>query len=276
MKLVAIQLTSGADWPANRAAIAAQLAALPPQRPCLVLLPENAACLGRPADYAALAEPLGEGPVQAQLAQWAREFGIWLVMGAMPIQSDCPRPYTSSLVYDDQGVRRGHYHKIHLFDVDVPDGHGRYRESDSFSAGSEPVVVSSPFGGLGLSICYDVRFPELYRRLRQAGADILLVPAAFTQVTGQAHWLPLLQARAIENQCLVLAANQWGHHGGDRHTWGHSLILDGWGQLLACRAEGVGQVVADLPLDQLADIRRRMPVLQHARLLPGQRDESCC
>ena len=272
MIVVAIQLTSQADWQNNRQAIVAQLEQLPAERPCLVLLPENFACLGSVADYHAIAEPLAEGPIQQQLAQWAREYGIWLVAGSLPIRSaDAAesRVHTSSLVYSDAGILQGHYHKLHLFDVDVADGHGSYRESARFVAGEAWQVVASPFGTLGLSICYDLRFPELYRQLRMAGAEILLVPAAFTRVTGQAHWLPLLRARAIENQCYVVAANQCGQHGGSRQTWGHSVIIDPWGQVLAEAAEIPGLIHSKLDRSHLEQIRLDMPVMRHARLRHG-------
>ena len=272
MKLVAIQLNSGAEWWHNRREIAALLAALPAERPCLVLLPENFACLGAVSDYHALAEPLGQGPIQHQLSAWAREYGIWLVAGSLPICSSDPsevRVHTTSLVYDEDGRLQGHYHKLHLFDVQVADGHGSYRESASFVAGDDWQVVESPLGRLGLSICYDLRFPELYRRLRVAGAEILLVPAAFTKVTGEAHWLPLLRARAIENQCYVVAANQCGHHGGSRQTWGHSVIIDPWGVVLAEAADKPDLIQAKLERSLLEQIRADMPVMGHARLRHG-------
>lgn len=273
MKLVAVQLNGQADWSLNRRQISEQLAQLPSERPCLVLLPENFACLGTTADYQGIAESLGSGPIQQQLADWARQWGIWLVAGSLPTQvSGETRLHTSSLVYAPDGTLQGHYHKLHLFDVDVADGHGQYRESASFAPGEDWRVVASPFGGLGLSICYDVRFPELYRRLRVAGADILLVPAAFTYVTGQAHWLALLRARAIENQCYVLAANQCGDHGGGRQTWGHSVIIDPWGQVLAEAGHESGLIHAGLDLQFLNKVRRDMPVLQHARLSDGWRE----
>ena len=272
MKLVAIQLNSGAEWWHNRREIAALLAALPAERPCLVLLPENFACLGAVSDYHALAEPLGQGPIQHQLSAWAREYGIWLVAGSLPICSSDPseaRVHTTSLVYDADGRLQGHYHKLHLFDVEVADGHGSYRESASFVAGDDWQVVDSQLGRLGLSICYDLRFPELYRRLRVAGAEILLVPAAFTKVTGEAHWLPLLRARAIENQCYVVAANQCGHHGGSRQTWGHSVIIDPWGVVLAEAADKPDLIQAKLERSLLEQIRADMPVMGHARLRHG-------
>ena len=272
MKLVAIQLNSGAEWLHNRREIAALLAELPAERPCLVLLPENFACLGTVSDYHSLAELLGQGPIQHQLSAWAREHGIWLVAGSLPVRSSDPteaRVHTTSLVYDAEGRLQGHYHKLHLFDVQVADGHGSYRESASFVAGDDWQVVESPLGRLGLSICYDLRFPELYRRLRVAGAEILLVPAAFTKVTGEAHWLPLLRARAIENQCYVVAANQCGHHGGSRQTWGHSVIIDPWGVVLAEAADKPDLIQAKLERSLLEQIRADMPVMGHARLRHG-------
>lgn len=151
--------------------------------------------------------------------------------------------------------------------MDVADNHGRYRESETFSPGEAPVLVDSPFGPLGLSICYDLRFPELYRQLARAGARVLLVPAAFTAVTGEAHWEPLLRARAIENQCYVVAANQGGTHETGRQTWGHSMVIDPWGRVLASKESGRGTVLAKMELGLIDELHRTMPVLQHARLL---------
>lgn len=273
MELVALQLNAGADWPANQERIEALLERLPATRPLLVQLPENAVVFGGREAVARVAEPLGEGIIQDWFADQAQRRGIWLVVGSMPTRIEgSDKLHTSCLVYDDQGRRVACYHKLHLFDVDVADGHGRYRESDSFSPGNELCVVDSPFGRLGLSICYDLRFPELYRALRERGADILMVPAAFTQVTGKAHWLPLLQARAIENQCYVLAAAQVGDHAGGRQTWGHSVILDPWGEICACLPKGEGLIVATLDNTRLDSVRRQMPVAQHARLRAVWRD----
>ncbi|GAA3542029.1 carbon-nitrogen hydrolase family protein [Zobellella aerophila] len=267
MKLVAIQTNAGADWSSNKATLERLLGQLPPERPLLVQLPENAVVFGSKGAALECAESLGEGPIQAQMAEWARRLGIWLVVGAMPTRIvSSEKLHSSSLVYNDKGELVGHYHKLHLFDVEVSDGHGRYHESATYQAGDGLTVVDSPFGRLGLSICYDLRFPELYRALRELGADILLVPSAFTQVTGQAHWMPLLQARAIENQCYVLAAAQAGDHGNGRQTWGHSVILNPWGEVLACIPKGEGLIVADVDLSRLAAIRRQMPVDQHARM----------
>ncbi|WP_219593302.1 carbon-nitrogen hydrolase family protein [Aeromonas salmonicida] len=268
MWLAAIQLVSGRYWQDNREQIAAELAALPAERPLLVLLPENFALFGERQGYLDGAERIGEGPIQQQLAAWAKEFGIWLVAGAMPTAiPGSVHIHTSSLVFDPVGVLRGHYHKIHLFDVDVADNQGRYRESETFSPGQDCVLIDSPFGPLGLSICYDLRFPELYRQLARAGARVLLVPAAFTAVTGEAHWEPLLRARAIENQCYVVAANQGGTHETGRHTWGHSMVIDPWGRVLACQPSGRATVLAAMDPELGDELKRTMPVLQHARLL---------
>lgn len=273
MWLAAIQLISGRHWQDNKTQIAAELAALPAERPLLALLPENFALFGERQGYLDGAEAIGTepgeaGPIQTQLAAWAREHGIWLVAGAMPTRiPGSTHIHTSSLVFDPSGERRGHYHKIHLFDVDVADSHGRYRESETFSPGEAPVVVDSPFGPLGLSICYDLRFPELYRRLTLAGARVLLVPAAFTAVTGEAHWEPLLRARAIENQCYVVAANQGGTHETGRQTWGHSMVIDPWGRVLAGQPSGAGTVLAQMDAGLIEELKRTMPVMDHARLL---------
>lgn len=277
MWLAAIQLVSGRHWQDNREQIAAELAALPKERPLLVLLPENFALFGERQGYLDGAEAIGSDPsadlsgatpIQQQLAEWARDYGIWLVAGAMPTTiSDSDHIHTSSLVFNPSGELRGHYHKIHLFDVDVADNHGRYRESETFSSGEEPVLVDSPFGPLGLSICYDLRFPELYRQLARAGARVLLVPAAFTAVTGEAHWEPLLRARAIENQCYVVAANQGGTHDTGRQTWGHSMVIDPWGRVLASKESGGGTVLAKMEPELIDELKRTMPVMQHARLL---------
>jgi predicted amidohydrolase len=269
MQLVALQINAQADWLSNQSQISILLQQLPVERPCLVLLPENFACMGATSDYQQLAEPIGTGPVQRQLSEWAKAFDIWLVAGSLPTRlPQQNRVHTTSLVFNPQGELAGYYHKLHLFDVDVADARGRYRESDSFIAGDDISVIPSPFGGLGLSICYDLRFPDLYQLLRQQGADVLLVPAAFTKVTGNAHWLALLQARAIENQCYVVAANQCGRHDGNRETWGHSVIIDPWGEILAQQGHQPGLIAASLDPQKIEHIRQSMPVQLHARLTP--------
>ena len=266
MELVALQMTATADWSTNQSTIDTLLQQLPKQRPLLVLIPENAVVFGCREAVLNNAENLNDGPIQNQFSQWAKGYGIWLVVGSMPTRIEASKRFhASSLVYNDQGLQVGHYHKLHLFDVDVADAQGSYRESATFAAGNDLSVVDSPFGRLGLSICYDLRFPQLFGALRERGAEILLVPAAFTRVTGQAHWQSLLQARAIENQCYVVAAGLYGESGA-RQTWGHSMIIDPWGEIKACLASGEGLVSTALDTEQLATIRRQMPVAQHARL----------
>lgn len=273
MQLVALQINSQASWTENQEQIAHLLRRLPEERPCLVVLPENFACMGAATDYQKIAENLGSGRIQRQLSEWARTYGIWLVGGSLPtLLPQMNRLHTTSLVYNPQGELVDFYHKLHLFDVDLPDSRGRYRESEIFSPGSHTTVVASPFGGLGLSICYDLRFPELFHLLRQRGADILLVPSAFAHETGQTHWLPLLQARAIENQCYVVAANQCGSHPGNRETWGHSMIICPWGNVLALQGVQPGLISAAIDLQKHQYIRKTMPVLRHARLTPVWRE----
>lgn len=273
MELVAIQINAGSDWEANRSRLAGLLLQLPSQRPLLVLLPENVAVFGCKNAIQQAAEPLSDGPIQDQFSQWARDHGIWLVVGSMPTRIEgSARFHATSLVYNELGERVAYYHKLHLFDVDVSDDQGRYRESDSYAPGEELCVVDSPFGRLGLSICYDLRFPQVYSELRAKGADILLVPAAFTRVTGQAHWQPLLQARAIENQCYVLAAGLYGEQGA-RQTWGHSMIISPWGEIERCLPKGEGLISTPIDTERLADIRRQMPVAQHARFSAVRRNK---
>lgn len=290
MQLVAIQMNSGTDIAANLAYVASQLALINTQvAPTLILLPENFALFSNRDDYLAHAEVLGQGRVQQQLADWAKQYQCWLVAGSFPIVSDIDeRVYTTSLAFDPNGELVQHYHKIHLFDAHVPavsvttnDDQDKtvfkkalktqvYKESDSFIAGDRIAtftVTDSTAGDItfGMAICYDLRFPELFRALSAANVDVFLLPAAFTYTTGKAHWLPLLQARAIENQCYVLAANQVGAHGHNRHTWGHSVILDPWGEILAQQTSACGTSCARLDKHKLVQVRTDIPILQHAR-----------
>lgn len=205
------------------------------------------------------------------VAAAAVRHGLWIVAGTLPAARRpdgspvAERVRAASLVFDDQGQLRARYDKLHMFDVDVADAQGQYRESSYLEPGDRLVVVDTPVGRLGLSVCYDLRFPELYRRLTEAGAELVAVPSAFTYVTGEAHWQTLLQARAIENQLYVLGANQGGVHSPRRQTWGHSQIIDPWGSVLASWSTGPGLALAALDPQQLAERRARMPVLQHRR-----------
>lgn len=269
MSLALIQMVSQADVLANLAQARQLLEQAAAQGARLVVLPENFAAMGR-RDLASLghAEALGEGPILPWLSQTARELGLWIVAGTVPLPPDdqsAAKPHACSLLIDAQGQRVARYDKLHLFDVDVSDSHGRYRESDDFAFGSQVVVADTPVGRLGLTVCYDLRFPELYSALRAAGAELISVPAAFTAVTGAAHWQVLTRARAIETQCYVLAAGQGGRHPGGRETFGHSAIIDPWGQVLGELPDGPGVLLAERDAAAQAAIRQRMPVVRHKR-----------
>lgn len=230
----------------------------------LVLVPECFAYLGPEQGKLELAESLPEGgPILARMQALARDRGVDLVLGGFWERSDDPKKVKNACVHlDATGAVRAVYRKIHLFDVDLPDG-TKLMESDTVEPGSEPVVTDAPFGTLGLSVCYDLRFPELYRRLVDAGAIALAIPAAFTLTTGKDHWHVLLRARAIEAQSYVLAAAQTGHHFGRRFSYGHALIADPWGTVLAEHGDGEGAVVARLDPEVVARVRRGLPSLAH-------------
>ena len=235
----------------------------------LVALPENFALMGEhELDKVKARENDGAGPIQEFLSSVARKYGVWVVGGTIPLAGEeVNKVRASCLVYDDRGERVGRYDKIHLFDVSVPDTDEEYRESDSIEPGSDLAVVDTPFGKLGLSVCYDLRFPELYRKLVAQGAEILVVPAAFTDQTGAAHWEVLLRARAIENLCYVIAPDQGGFHINGRKTFGHSMIIDPWGVILDCNKSGGGFVCAEIDHERLAKVRAAFPVLQHRRFI---------
>ncbi|SIO41448.1 carbon-nitrogen hydrolase family protein [Salinivibrio sp. ES.052] len=266
IKAGVIQMTSSADPAHNMKTLQASLHRLSEQGVKLALTPENALVFGGKRDYQRHAERLGQGPLQQQLAELAHQYDLWLVVGAFPIQNDNGMLSSTSLVFDNAGHLRGSYDKLHLFDVEVGDAHGRYCESDYFAAGDRLTTVDTPFGCLGLSICYDVRFAPMYQALRTQGADVITIPAAFTRVTGQAHWEALLRARAIETQCWVIAAGQCGEHSKGRQTWGHSMIIDPWGQVVASLGSEPGVTWAELDLSVSESIRGKMPVQSHTRL----------
>jgi nitrilase len=235
----------------------------------LVVLPENFSFLGpQDADRLAAAEQPGRGPAQDFLAEQARTLGIWIVGGTIPIIAGYGRVHSRSLLLDPDGARVAEYDKIHLFDVSVPDAAGEtYRESATTVPGSAVTVAPTPFGRLGMIVCYDLRFPALFHRLGVTGMDILAVPAAFTVPTGRVHWQPLLQARAIESLSYVVASAQCGEHGGGRQTYGHSVILSPWGEVLGELPVGPGIVSVELDMIKLKEIRAKFPALEHRREL---------
>lgn len=264
-RVAAVQMNSSADLEQNLALAGRLLAEAAADGCVLAVLPENFAFMGvRGKDKLRHAEALGSGPIQAFLKATAIECHLWIVSGSIPLRSPvADRCYGATLVVDAEGDTACCYRKIHLFDVDLPDRDESYKESASLTAGDELVVHESPAGCLGLSICYDLRFPELYRKLTEMGAVVLTVPAAFTLVTGKAHWHVLLRARAIENLAFVIAPGQHGQHSDGRTTYGHSLIVDPWGRILAEAAEGDCVIAADLDLELPHKLRREFPTLKH-------------
>ena len=234
----------------------------------LVVLPENFAFFSADGGRRRVAESLvGEpGPIRSALSEWAREFSVTVVGGGFPEASPDPhRPYNTCAVVGPSGEVVASYRKIHLFDVDLSDG-TRLRESEATAAGDTPEVIDVGGFKVGLSICYDLRFPELYRALVDRGAELIVVPAAFTLHTGKDHWHVLLRARAIEAQAWVAAAGQWGRHPRDRVTYGHSLVVDPWGTIVAEASDGVGIVLARIERARLDQVRQGLPSLQHRRL----------
>ena len=264
MKIAAVQMISGPDvkpnldtagrWIAEAAAAGARLVALPEYFPLIGATDE--------ARLAARETP-GVGPIQDFLAAAAARHGIWLVGGSIPLAATDPdKLLNTCLVFDDRGRQVARYDKIHLFGFTKGEEH--YDEAATIEAGDRVVALDTPFGRVGLAICYDLRFPELFRAM--GIVDLLVIPAAFTDTTGRAHWELLLRARAVENQCYVIASAQGGRHPGGRMTHGNSMIIDPWGEVLARMDKGEGVVVAELDAGRIAEVRASLPALQHTRL----------
>ena len=275
MKIAALQMVATPDVQSNLATAERLIAQAAEAGAALVALPEYFCLMGQQdRDKLAVAEDAGDGPIQRCLSEAARRHGLWVIGGTLPIRSDDPeRVYNACCVYAPDGTQAARYDKIHLFCFD--NGREHYDEGRVLRGGEQPVAFDAAVAGVaaalrvGLSICYDLRFPELYRALMsqpgQPPCDLLVVPAAFTHTTGQAHWELLLRARAVENQCYVLASAQGGLHENGRRTWGHSMVIDPWGQVLAVQAEGEGVVLAELDLERLAAVRLQLPALTHRR-----------
>lgn len=266
-RIAALQMVSGnelADNLASAEQLIAQAAAAGAE---LVVLPETFSLFSaRMQRQLGESELHGEQRVRSFLREQARLHKIWLVGGTLPVaDAHSDKVFSAVYVIDDQGCEVARYDKMHLFDVDVGDAQGSYRESDTFVAGDQVVTVQTPVGLLGLAVCYDIRFPEMFRCMLSQGVDVIAVPAAFTLKTGEAHWLALLRARAIETQCYVIGANQGGQHSKSRATSGGSVIVDPWGAVLAEAPRGACCIVADMDSDRLRDIRRNMPVRDHLR-----------
>jgi len=267
-RVAVCQMSSGPDLARNLDQALSLVRAAAADKAELVCLPENFERMAVAEEKREGATPIaGEGAVVLDpIRAVAQELGIWILAGSFAERIErSHKIHNTSVLVDPQGNIASVYRKIHLFDVEIGDG-ARYRESDLVAPGERLTVADTPVGQLGLSICYDLRFPELYRELVKLGAELLAVPAAFTAKTGEAHWKVLLRARAIENQCFVLAPAQTGSHPGNRQTWGHAMIVDPWGTVLADAGTDVGVAAAEVDLDMLRELRRTMPVLGHRRL----------
>ncbi|WP_413285740.1 carbon-nitrogen hydrolase family protein [Vibrio sp. MA40-2] len=259
-----IQMTSGSEPEKNVAFIDVQLKQLAKEGAQLVLMPENCLVFGSKADYRLHAEPLDTGIIQQQLSAMAKRYNLWLIIGSMPIIRGNQISATC-LVINSNGERTAYYDKLHMFDADVEDKQGRYRESEIFQAGNDVVVVDTPVGKVGLAICYDIRFPQLFLELAAKGAQIISLPAAFTVPTGEAHWSVLMRARAIESQCWIIASAQTGQHPCGRETWGHSMIVSPWGKVTQQLGREVGVLQGHIDHRITNSVRNNMPLSKHAR-----------
>lgn len=271
MRVAVLQMRSGIDPAANARALVAGMEAAAAGGAKLLFTPEMTGLLDRDRARAA-GTIVGEGDdlVLAAARETAARLGLWTDLGSLALRpgGEETRYVNRGFLIDDSGAIRARYDKLHLFDVDLPTGES-WRESAAYRPGAGAVVAETPAGRLGLSICYDLRFPDLYRALSDAGAEILAVPAAFTVPTGRAHWHVLLRARAIEAGCFVVAAAQVGHHEDGRETYGHSLVIDPWGEILLDMGEEPGLGFAEIDLDRLRDVRARIPALRHRRAIPA-------
>jgi nitrilase len=260
-KIAGIQMASGPNVNANLSEAEKLIEIAVEQGAKLVALPEYFAIMGvKDTDKVKVAEKEGQGPIQQFLAHIAQKHEIWVIAGSVPLQSETQdKIYNACLVYNDQGKRVARYNKIHLFGLNL--GNETYHEEKTITPGNQVITVDSPFGKIGLSICYDLRFPELYRAMGEV--DLILVPAAFTETTGKAHWESLIRARAIENLCYVLAPAQGGYHTSGRETHGNSMIVDPWGVVLDRLPRGSGVVIASINRDYQSSLRKSLPALQH-------------
>ncbi len=269
LTVACVQLNSGPDMAANLASVGDLVRQAQAGGADLVMLPENSALMAESAaDLRASAVPQAEHPAVAACAELARQTGVWLLAGTLGVGSADGRVAPRSFLFDAEGEIAARYDKIHMFDVDLPEGEV-HRESKTFEPGDRAVLAATPWGLVGLTVCYDVRFPYLYRALAQAGARLLTVPAAFTRVSGEAHWHTLLRARAIETGCFVVAPAQCGRHPRKRQTYGHSLIVDPWGKVVAEAGTEVGVISAEIDLAASDEARAMIPALGHDRRFQG-------
>lgn len=268
-KVAAIQMASGPNVGANLTEAGKLIAQAASDGIGLVVLPENFAIMGMTEqDKLEVSEEIGDGPIQDFLAKESARHKIWIVGGTIPIKtSDAGRVRASSLIYNDSGECAGRYDKIHLFDVKLEETGETYNESETIEHGDTVNVVDTPFGRLGVAVCYDLRFPEMFRSMADQNVEIIAVPSAFTAITGKAHWETLIRARAIENLSYVIAAAQGGYHVSGRETYGNSMIVDPWGTVLNCLTRGSGVVGADIDTQKIHSTRKNFPVLEHRRMM---------
>ena len=267
-KIAAIQMASGTNVSANLIEASKQITSAAQAGAKLIVLPENfAVMVFKDADQIKIAEEDGTGPIQDYLSEQAKKNNVWLISGTIPIKSALEnKVYAACLVYNEKGERVSRYNKIHLFDVHLAITNETYNESETLEAGNEVVVVDTPFGKIGIAVCYDLRFPELFRQLVLRGAEIIVLPSAFTASTGKAHWEVLLRARAIENLCYLVASAQGGYHVNGRETYGDSMIIDPWGTIMDRLPHGSGYIVADIDINSLHKLRQNFPVLKHRKI----------
>ena len=272
-KVAAIQMASGTNVRANLNEVSNQISSAVEAGAQLVVLPESFAIMGmKDADLVAVAEDEGTGTIQDFLSEQAKSNNIWIIAGTVPIKLKSDnvhyenKYYAACLVYNEKGEQVSRYDKIHLFDVHLEATKETYSESETIEAGNKAVVIDTPFGKIGLGICFDLRFPELFRELVLQGAQIIVIPSAFTAITGKAHWEVLLRARAIENLCYVVASAQGGYHVNGRETHGDSMIIDPWGSILDHLPQGSGYVVADIDIENINNIRKNFPVLKNRKI----------
>lgn len=271
-KIAAIQLKSDGDPSSNLVAAARLIGEAASAGALLAVLPEHFVYYNVRDTQAVANAEAEKGLARQFFAEQARKHGLWLVAGTLPLFAEqtvsggSNKPFATSLLYDPSGQEVAAYQKIHLFDVNVQKTGKRYCESDSYSHGTHPVIAQTPCGSIGMSVCYDLRFPELYRQLTEQGAEILVAPSAFTAATGQAHWQLLLRARAVENLSYVVGANLCNRDHPKKPTWGGSAIIDPWGEVLAEMNDEEGFIIADIDLARVKELRQNMPVLEHRRL----------
>jgi predicted amidohydrolase len=267
-RVAAIQMASGPNVGANLTEAERWISQAAEAGAQLIVLPENFAIIGiEEEDKVNVKEQEGSGQIQDFLKNQAARHGVWIVAGTIPLAaSDEKRIRAACLVYNDQGEQVARYDKVHLFDVHVPNTDETYNESETIEPGNEAVVVDTPFGKLGLAVCYDLRFPELFRRMVDEGVEIIALPSAFTAITGAAHWESLLRARAIENLSYLIASAQGGYHVNGRETYGDSMVVDPWGNILDRLSRGSGFVMAEIDRDKVVNTRKNFPVLEHRKI----------